>query len=70
MKTTRLNITGMSCAHCVHAVETALKNQDGVRAATVHLKENAAEVEYDEARVSPEQLTAAVAEEGYGASIA
>ena len=69
MKTTRLDIRGMSCSHCVNAVTTALQNRPGVRAATVHLQEGAAEVEFDETRVSPEQLVEAVEEEGYEASV-
>ena len=70
MKTVRLNVQGMTCDHCKSAVEKALTNQDGVRAATVHLQENAAEVQYDETRVSPEQMIAAVGEEGYDAGVA
>jgi copper chaperone len=70
MTTTRLNVSGMTCGHCVQAVEKALRNQDGVRNATVHLDGGAAEVEYEEARVSPEQLIAAVKEEGYHAALA
>lgn len=69
MKTTRLKVDGMTCGHCVQAVEKALRNQDGVRNATVHLEEGAAEVQYDEQRVAPEQLLAAVQEEGYAAAI-
>ncbi|HEX5725717.1 MAG TPA: cation transporter [Longimicrobiaceae bacterium] len=70
MKTTRLAIEGMSCGHCVQTVEKALRNRPGVRSATVHLQEGAAEVEYDERAVSPEQLAAAVQEEGYTADVA
>ena len=70
MKTTRLKVEGMTCGHCVAAVEKALKNQRGVRNATVHLDAGAAEVEYEEGAVGPEQLIAAVEEEGYGARVA
>ncbi len=70
MKTVRLAIEGMSCGHCRDTVEKALRNQDGVTTATVHLDANAAEVEFEETRVSPEQLVAAVEEEGYRADIA
>jgi copper chaperone CopZ len=70
MTTTRLKIGGMTCGHCVDAVEKALRNQDGVRNATVRLDEGAAEVEYEEGRVAPEQLVAAVEAEGYSAGIA
>jgi copper chaperone len=69
MKTARLKIGGMSCGHCVEAVEKALRNQSGVRRATVHLDSGAAEVEYEEREVAPEQLVAAVQAEGYDAEI-
>ncbi|HEX2188520.1 MAG TPA: cation transporter [Longimicrobiaceae bacterium] len=70
MKTTRLNVTGMSCSHCAQTVEKALRGAPGVRSATVHLENGAAEVEHEEGRVAPEQLVAAVEEEGYGAQLA
>jgi copper chaperone len=70
MKTTRLQVSGMTCGHCQSAVEKALQNQPGVRNATVHLDSGAAEVEYDEKAVAVEQLLAAVKEEGYSATIA
>jgi copper chaperone len=70
MKTTRLQISGMTCGHCRSAVEKALLSREGVRSATVHLEEGAAEVEYEEERVAPEQLIAAVEEEGYRAAFA
>lgn len=70
MKTARLNVAGMSCGHCVETVERALLNQKGVRNATVHLESGAAEVEYEESAVAPEQLVEAVRESGYEAEIA
>jgi copper chaperone len=70
MKTTRLKVDGMTCGHCASAVEKALRNQSGVRNATVHLDAGAAEVEYDESAVAAEQLIAAVEEEGYTAAFA
>jgi copper chaperone CopZ len=70
MKTVRLKVEGMTCGHCVQAVEKALTNQDGVRSATVHLDGGAAEVEYEEGIASPEQMVAAVEAEGYTADIA
>ena len=70
MKTTRLKVSGMTCAHCVAAVEKALRNRPGVRNASVDLPGGAAEVEYDEKVVAPEQLIAAVEEVGYAATFA
>jgi copper chaperone len=70
METIQLNVTGMSCGHCKSAVQSALSRQRGVTAATVDLERGTARVEYDPAAVSPAQLTAAVAEEGYTADVA
>jgi copper chaperone CopZ len=70
MKTTRLKVTGMTCGHCVATVEKTLRNQNGVRNATVHLESGAAEVEYEERSVVPEQLVAAVRQSGYEAEVA
>jgi copper ion binding protein len=69
MQTTRLKVEGMTCTHCVQAVEKALRNQPGVRNATVHLDSGAADVEYDPSAVAAEQLIAAIQEEGYSAAI-
>jgi copper chaperone len=70
METIRLKITGMSCGHCESAVQNALQRKHGVRTATVDLERGTAEVDYDPAAVSPTQLAAAVAEEGYTAAVA
>lgn len=70
MTTTRLEITGMTCGHCVQAVTRALTATDGVESASVDLKSGSAEVRHDEARVPAGALVAAVEEEGYRAAIA
>lgn len=70
MKTARLSVGGMTCEHCAQAVEKALTSQAGVRNATVSLDSSTAEVEFEEARVAPEQLIASIEEAGYEASLA
>ena len=70
MTSTRLKVSGMTCSHCVERVEKALRNQTGVRNATVHLDSGTAEVEYEERDVVPEQLIGVVEQEGYAATIA
>jgi len=67
MATTTLKITGMHCAHCVRAVKEALEKVDGVRSAEVDLGAGRAQIEYDEARVTPGQLVGVVMDEGYTA---
>lgn len=70
MKTVRLNVAGMTCGHCKSAVENALVGRNGVRNASVDLEAGAAEVEYEETAVVPEQLVEVVRETGYEAQIA
>jgi copper chaperone len=65
MATTTLKVSGMTCGHCVRAVQQALEGTAGVQAAQVDLQGGRAVVEYDEATVSPPELAKAVSEEGY-----
>lgn len=67
MEKATLKITGMSCAHCVNKVETALQGLRGVENAKVILKKGTAKVKYDETVQIVENLTAAVKEVGYEA---
>jgi copper chaperone CopZ len=62
-----LHIDGMSCGHCLNAVNRALAEMPGVEVDTVRM--GRAEVRYDQARVTPAQLEAAVAEAGYRAAV-
>jgi copper chaperone CopZ len=62
---TKLNITGMSCEHCVKHVTEALKGVAGVKSAAVSLKTQSVELEHDDA-VTLETLNAALVEAGYG----
>ena len=66
MQQTTLSIDGMSCGHCVSAVQKALAAVDGVSIRAVEI--GSAIVEYDEARVLPPQIAAAVTGAGYPAT--
>lgn len=63
MERATLTIGGMSCGHCVAAVDRALRGVDGVAVEGVRV--GRAEVAYDPARTAPEAIAAAVREEGY-----
>ena len=65
MRTVTLNIEGMSCGHCLNAVNRALGALPGVRVDSVQM--GRAVVSYDEQATDPDRITAAVAEEGYKA---
>ncbi len=63
MKRVTLEIGGMSCGHCVRAVEQALRDMAGVEVEQVEV--GAAVVSYDGAVVRPEDIDRVVTEEGY-----
>ena len=67
MARTKLDVTGMTCNHCVHAVKSALEELAGVRSARVDLDAGTAVVDYDDAKTSPREMQAAVADAGYQA---
>lgn len=59
--TTELKIEGLSCSHCVNAVTTILKELDGVTNVEVSLPDTA-KVDFDENRISLEEIKTAVNE--------
>ena len=62
--TQTLSITGMSCAHCVRAVTSALESVPGVESVEVDLDLACARVE---GQADADALIEAVVAEGYGA---
>ncbi|MGH7651230.1 MAG: heavy-metal-associated domain-containing protein [Gemmatimonadaceae bacterium] len=59
---TTASISGMSCAHCVRAVFTALSGVEGIKRAEVSIGQ--AIIEHD-GTVTPEQIRDAIAVAGY-----
>lgn len=66
MKSTTLHIEGMSCSHCLNAVNKTLAGLAGVRVDSVQM--GRAAVRYDEAVTSAEAIAAAVSDAGYQAT--
>jgi Cu+-exporting ATPase len=64
-----LAIGGMTCAACQAVVEKVLGKVPGVTGASVNLAIETATVDYDPAKVGPDELIKAVEAAGYGASI-
>ena len=60
-----LNVEGMSCEHCVNAVKNALDALYGVSHADVSLDDKTVTVVYDAEKVSLENITDAIEDEGY-----
>jgi copper chaperone len=63
MATLELQISGMSCGHCVGAVKSALQELDGVDVRNVEI--GSAKVEYDPSRSSPAVIESAIEDAGY-----
>ena len=64
MEQLRLKIGGMSCQHCVSAVEASLKKLSGIKKVKVDLAKNQALIKYDDS-VNQEQIEEQILEAGY-----
>ena len=63
-----LHVEGMTCASCKVAVRTALTKLEGVKDVRVDVAKKSATVDYDQTKVTPQQLVDAVNRLGYQAS--
>ena len=63
-----LPVQGMTCASCANRIERKLNKLEGVEA-TVNFATERAAVDFDPARVEPDQLVDAVAAAGYAAKL-
>jgi copper chaperone CopZ len=67
MRQATIYIEGMSCGHCLNAVNRALSAVPGVRIDAVRI--GRADVSYDDTTTTPSDLETAVAEAGYRATV-
>ena len=67
MATTRINIDGMTCSHCVDAVTEELSALQGVQHVDIELNKGGLSTATvtSEGSLDPEQIGEAVAEAGY-----
>ncbi|WP_454192969.1 copper ion binding protein [Paenibacillus sp. Marseille-Q7038] len=63
MSNVTLNVKGMSCGHCVKAVEGALESV-GAKG-NVDLAAGKVSIEYDEQKVTVDQMKQAIEDQGY-----
>jgi copper ion binding protein len=66
MKLLKLEVSGMSCGHCVSAVRDALGNLPGVKVESVSI--GSASVVFDENQTTVGDLVDAIADAGYEAN--
>lgn len=67
MKTATVQIDGMSCGHCLNAVNRALAALPGVALESVQM--GRASLRYDESVITPDAIRDAVAAAGYRATV-
>jgi copper chaperone len=60
-----LNVEGMSCQHCVHAVKSAVGGLAGVGGVEVSLADKLVTVDFDPGLVSLDSIKAAIEDQGY-----
>jgi copper chaperone len=65
MEKVTLNVSGMSCGHCVKAVEGSVGELKGVSNVKVHLENGTVDVEYNAGEVTLEAIKESIDDQGY-----
>ena len=65
MEKVTLNVQGMSCGHCVKAVEGSVGALSGVSSVKVDLKGATVDVEFNPQEVSVDQIKETIDDQGY-----
>jgi copper chaperone len=67
MEPLHLTIEGMTCEHCVRAVDGRLRKTPGVQVERVAI--GSADLNYDPTKTNVDQIAEAIADEGYTAFV-
>lgn len=65
MQNITLKVEGMSCGHCVKAVESSVGELNGIESVKVNLDEAEVAVSFNDTQVSLEQIKETIEEQGY-----
>ncbi|MBT2679570.1 copper chaperone CopZ [Bacillus sp. ISL-35] len=65
MEKVTLNVVGMSCGHCVKAIEGSVGELSGVSNVKVHLESGKVDVEYSPTKVSLDKIKETIDDQGY-----
>jgi copper chaperone len=65
MATTVLNVPDISCEHCERAITNALTPISGVRTVNVDIPGKQVHIDYDDSRVSVDQMKDVLQEQDY-----
>ena len=69
METANFKLGGISCASCVKTIEQAIRSLPGVQESSVNFATEEANVEYDAAHLTTDQIIKAVKDSGYQAQL-
>lgn len=65
MKSVTMNVEGMSCGHCVQAIEGAVGELAGVQEVKVSLEESSVKISFDENATNLETIEEVIEDQGY-----
>ncbi|AIM14983.1 MULTISPECIES: copper chaperone CopZ [Neobacillus] len=65
MEHVTLNVKGMSCNHCVKAIESSVGELDGVKNVSVNLEKGQVEIEFDSSVVTLSTIKETIDDQGY-----
>lgn len=65
MENVTLNVTGMSCGHCVKAVESSVGALNGVNDVNVNLEAGTVAVQFDGNAVNVDKIKETIEDQGY-----
>ena len=65
MEKVTLNVEGMSCGHCVKAVENSVGELNGVSSVRVDLEGKKVNVEFNQADVTLDKIKETIDDQGY-----
>jgi len=65
MEQVTLQVKGMSCGHCVKAVESNVGELTGVRSVKVNLDEGKVDITFDQSAVTLDQIKEVIDDQGY-----
>ncbi|KAA0564485.1 copper chaperone CopZ [Rossellomorea aquimaris] len=65
MQKESLTVEGMSCGHCVKAIEGSVAKLDGVKSVQVSLEDKKVEVEFDGSLLKFDDIKETIDDQGY-----
>ncbi|MER2170511.1 MAG: copper chaperone CopZ [Psychrobacillus psychrodurans] len=65
MQNVTLSVQGMSCGHCVNAIEGSVSKLEGVNQVKVKLDAAEVEVSFNESQVSIDKIKETIDDQGY-----